>query len=286
MKIVVTGPTGYLARYIILHLESLGHEVITLTFNNLDPDDYELITQDAGIENCDVVINCAAAQVSGSSPNEIKELINANIYWPSVLLHALKEKNIRSSFIHIGSQWQKYDEEINFPFNYYAATKSALEPIMQHFALDGIKIAVVLLSDLVGPADYRNKLHTRVIEAFRNNIPMDTTGGEQFMNLIHVNDACSGITTAMDLTSSSTERVVYNKYNLCTANHITVKELISEIAYRMNKNNLSELIKFGALKYRDREKFDALSSKPNICGWYPQYTTNEIIDELTKTRTG
>ena len=235
MKIVVTGPTGYLARFIILHLKSLGHEVITLTFNNLDPDDYELITQDAGIENCDVVINCAAAQVLGSTPNEIKELINANIYWPSVLLHALKEKNIRSSFIHIGSQWQKYDEEMDFPFNYYAATKSALEPIMQHFALDGIKIAVVLLSDLVGPADYRNKLHTRVIEALRNNIPMDTTGGEQFMNLIHVNDACSGITTAMDLTSSSTERVVYNKYNLFNTCLDTFFENIFKAWFSINR---------------------------------------------------
>ena len=146
MKIVVTGPTGYLARFIILHLKSLGHEVITLTFNNLDPDDYELITQDAGIENCDVVINCAAyTSVDKAEQNtEIAEQVNS--IGVSNLVKALEKVNgklihISTDYVFNGHHFMPYNESDSVsPIGVYGETKREGELAVINSTLDAIVI--------------------------------------------------------------------------------------------------------------------------------------------------
>ena len=250
-KILVTGGSGFLGRFVVRQLEQRGYSRITLPrskeFDLREKENCRRVVKDQ-----DVVIHLAG-RVGGIGLNRDKPgtLFYDNLVMGAQLMEEARKANVEK-FVTIGTVcsypkitpvpfkeenlWDGYPEETNAP---YGIAKKALlvqgQAYRQEFNFNAI---FLILVNLYGPYDNFNPQSSHVIPALIKKIYDAKIGkkdhievwgsGNVTREFIYVEDAAEGIVLA-------TEK--YNKsdpINIGHGSEISIRELVELISALMD----------------------------------------------------
>jgi nucleoside-diphosphate-sugar epimerase len=256
-RVLVTGATGFIGSHFVFSLLKQGYTVGILVrsssnFRKLElQNDITILRSDtyddinSGIKSFmpDVVIH-AAAMVNQQRPEQIADLINANITLGTHVLEAMKENGV-IRFLNIGTRWQHIGNKRYYPANLYAATKEAFKDILIYYEAKGIMHKTVELCDTFGIGDRRKKILDLLITACKEHEPVDLSPGEQILDLSYVDDICQFI-----LTGIQTRKFFDNKTVSLSGTVIKLRDLgkIVETKYKA-----SGFLRWSTKLYREQE---------------------------------
>lgn len=217
----------------------------------------------------DVVLIPGASQATGDDAKSINSLIASNCILPCLVAEQLIKHLPHASLVFFGSSWQFADSEHYRPFNLYAASKQAGRDLLTHYALRGLRILELTIFDTYGDGDTRQKLLNVLLDACMCGEEIGITLGEQEIDLVHIDDICSGVEAALqDLNSWDPANGVL-VLGLGSGRPIRVKDLISTVG-RLTGKELRA--KIGEREYRPREVMRVYRSYRRPTGWTPKRT--------------
>jgi nucleoside-diphosphate-sugar epimerase len=270
MKSYVIGANGFLGSHVATWLGKSGVVQRAPAYDNAAPEKWqEDVLEDMQRFAPDVVLIPGASQAMGDDSDAIRALVASNCVLPCLVAHQLLKHFPQSKLVVFGTSWQFADSESFRPFNLYAASKQAGQDLLAHYALRGLKIVQLIMFDTYGEHDTRRKLLKILQDACARGEDIGTTPGEQEIDLVHIDDVCVGIESAIrELEDWDTSRGVLER-GLGSGRPIRVKELISRVEKLAGKPLHANI---GERTYRPREVMFAYRNYRRPTGWTPERT--------------
>jgi nucleoside-diphosphate-sugar epimerase len=202
--VIVTGATGYLGLALVRRLAAYRRQVhaiirpttsTTRLAEHLAADrlhrtgsDPEAISALVARVRPTAIFHVAAAGGISHSVGEVASLIDANLTLGTAVAEAATATG--TAVVAAGSYWE-YGDGAHGPANsLYAATKRSLDPVLDYYAAArGLRCVKLVLYDVYGPGDWRNRLLSQLVAAARGGSPIDLSEGLQVMEPLHVEDA-------------------------------------------------------------------------------------------------
>jgi CDP-3, 6-dideoxy-D-glycero-L-glycero-4-hexulose-4-reductase len=278
MKTYVIGASGFLGSHLSTWFGKSSVVQNAPSYRDADPGKW----QDDVLEDMrrfapDLVLIPGASQAMGDDAKAIHSLIASNCALPCRVAHHLLEYLPESKLVVFGSSWQFADSESYRPFNLYAASKQAGQDLLTHYALRGLKILQLIMFDTYGEDDTRRKLLKILQDACARDEEIGTTLGEQEIDLVHIDDVCAGIESAIgDLQNWEASQGILVR-GLGSGKPIRVKELISRVGKKAGKEFRA---KIGERPYRPREVMRVYKNYPRPTGWSPKKTEFQDSPDL------
>lgn len=210
-KVLVTGATSFLGVSLIRHLVAGSHTVAALVrpsspVERLAGVGVEVYRAEPGVTALgsilesvgpDCVVHLAGRYVRSHAPTDVGELVDSNVRFGAELLEAMSLAG-RPRIVTTGSFFQHAGGGSYEPVNLYAATKQAFESILSYYAgVDGLQSTTLVLTDVYGPGDWREKLVNVAVRAARTGEPLLLSEPTQVMDLVHIEDAVRGLALAI-----------------------------------------------------------------------------------------
>jgi dihydroflavonol-4-reductase len=240
MKVAVTGASGHIGNCLVRELKNQGIQVKVLVHsfrNDLDEMDVELIQGNlldtdslnklcAGVE----VVFHLAAQIAIDN-RFADQLFETNVTGTKNILQAAQINGVKK-FIHFSSidafQIESSDQFVdeNTPLlgqsdSIYGYTKAESERVVLKAANEGLKVAILSPTAVIGPNDCRGSiLGQALIKIFKNKLPFLVNGG---FNWVDVRDVVYASIQAMN-SDNACEKYILG------GNFCTLKELTSKIS--------------------------------------------------------
>lgn len=197
----------------------------------------------------DVVFHLASLVLANHEPGHVEPLIQSNVLFGTQLLEAMRMEGI-ASIVNTATHVQHYEQQEYNPVNLYAATKQAFESILSYYTETGAVRAITLtLFETYGPGDRRRKIFTELAEAARTGQRLKMTPGEQWLDIVHVDDVIRGYELAAEKLINQ-ESIGSSKYMLSSGRLIQLKQLIR--LYMEITGDFVE-VDWGAQPYRLRQ---------------------------------
>lgn len=276
MKSYVIGASGFLGRHLSAWFARHGSVHHAPPHDTAGPVTWEerVLSE---MRRCEpnVVFLPGASQAMGDDGEAIHSLIKSNCVLPCLVANELLAHLPETRLVTFGSSWQFADSNQYRPFNLYAASKQAGQDMLAHYALRGLKVLSLLLFDTYGEKDSRRKLLNLLQDACAGGKEIGTTVGEQEIDLVHIDDVCSGVELAMrDLDAWDTSQGVLVQ-GLGSGRPIRVKELINRVELLEDKPLKARI---GERSYRSREVMQVFKHYVRPTGWSPLRTEFHAID--------
>ncbi len=278
-KILLTGGSGFIGRYLTAALLKLGCELAWLARKPSENINVQYIDITGAFEEGvlafqpDVTIHLAAV-FDGS---DISNLIECNITLPVRILETLsKLEKKKRCFIYAGSYWQNGDfYNPHIPIDIYSSSKKSINSFVDYYSkYKSIKCIQLILFGTYGEKDNRGKLLDVLIEKARTGGEIKLSAGLQTLNLIHVSDACDAFVTAMDIVLARQE--INKSYSVMSAKNFTIIELV-DLIDEISGGKLNATL--GALPYREIEVFKPVYNEAIIPMWVEKITVVKYIKE-------
>lgn len=264
MRILITGATGFIGRHLYESLKE-KYELFILTRKPSDSTkinakhevvftgNIDFLTNYLKNNAIDGIIHLATKYVSEHKNEDIKDIINSNIYLGTAILDAACQAGVKW-FINTGTIWQNYNvpdySDEYCPVNLYAASKQAFMTIAKYFTeISPIKFTTIKLCDTYGPNDTRRKIMDLFAHIATTGQSLDMSKGEQLIDIVHVNKVVEAFEKLIEILTYS-DSLPLKEYVVSSRCPITLKELAKE--YEV-KNNVKLNINWGARPYRQRE---------------------------------
>ena len=291
MRIVITGGTGFVGRYLTLSLLQEGYEVIIFSRKS----NYDLKVIDCPILSVDYsdplalrnkleninpthIIHLASSRDRGNlystSPIQISNHINSDI---NLIMAAARLRNLKL-FIYFGTAdmytCQK-QEKISIeskvkPKNIYGLKKTIGKNLIENLFLAQNFPSVCLVPSVIyGPGQKTDMFLPALIEALISNKKFKMTEGLQFRDYIFVTDVVDAV---IKLINKNGSNCLGLSLPLGMGSAIKIKDLALTVASYFSKHHRS-LLQFGGLPYAEKEdngyKFDIFKSR-TILNWDPK----------------
>jgi nucleoside-diphosphate-sugar epimerase len=162
----------------------------------------------------------------------------------------------------------------------YAATKKAFEDIIQLYVeMAGLKVITLKLFDTYGPNDPRGKLFSLLEQAWHTQNPLSTSEGEQFLDLVYIDDVVEAYIIAAD-------RLIrglacgHEIYAVSSKNPTKLRDVVA-----LFEKEIQEKIPilWGERPYHKRQVMHACNLIQNLPGWQAKI---DLIHGIERTVRG
>jgi UDP-glucose 4-epimerase len=231
-KILIFGGTGFLGQHLIKKIQR-NYDFSYLTRNSKDfsnnsikgdilqPDSYDYV-----LENTDIIINLVGQMVP-----DLEKFVETNIVGSLNLLNSAIKNNVKKiilvSTINVygeNKQFPSKETDSLFPLSNYGMIKMLNEKLYENFSnLYDLDITILRLSGVYGPGKIKGFFPQLISSVCNKDIILKPyNDGNQFRDLIYVDDAINGIIQSINYNSSGIEI-----FNISTGIRHSIKEMIS-----------------------------------------------------------
>ncbi len=287
MSVVITGGTGYLGTHLAMRLLNAHEDVHIVRRRGSSITQFPGLNihfhEDDGSANAlidilerskpTVVYHLAAHYIPAHEASDIPALVDGNILFGTRLFHAMAHTGCKTLVV-VGTTWQHISNENPAPATLYAATKAGQELIASYF-IDafGLSAAFVRISDTYGPRDQRKKLFWFLRNAALTGQPLAMSPGEQYLDMIYVEDAIEALCQA----GAATQATKPGKANIWIAKAARRYRLRDIVQIWQNVTQYRLSVEWGARAYRPREVMQPWDAAPGVPGWEPRVTLESGI---------
>lgn len=288
---LITGATGFVGSHLTKQLVSQGWQVYILTrkesrlprmlegiqlVNLVHDGSTQSIIDCVSRAKPSVVFHLASLFISEHAAEDIASLIQSNILFSTQLLEAMRASGVQK-IINTGTSWQHFNNEEYNPVCLYAATKEAFDAILEFYIQAyTIKVVTLKLFDTYGPEDQRQKLFSLLNKAAKNSETLDMSGGEQLIDLVHVDDVVAAYIAAAEYLTVG-KIIRYEKYAVSSGCALSLKELV-ELYIQVTGKRIS--VNWGARLYRSREVMRPWTNGFSLPGWRPSIELSEGLKKV------
>ncbi|QWG68060.1 SDR family oxidoreductase [Bacillus mycoides] len=288
-KILVTGGSGWIGKYVVHSLIQKGYEVHA-TYNKNKPSH----------------LSCHWHKVNLLRDEEVKKLIYEikptylfhlaweavppkcyvsinNYYWLqssiSLIQHFTTCGGKRVVVAGTGAEYEWFngvlfeDSPLLSYKTPYSLCKNALHSWLQsHAKQTGLSMCWGRIFHMYGPYEHGNRLVSNIITSLLKNEEALCTHGNQSRDFLHVSDVADALVTLLQCNVTGT-------INIASGHSVQIKELASIIAKKIGKENL---IKLGAIPFpKDEPLFVGVNVErlKTEVKWLPTYDLNTGIEE-------
>jgi nucleoside-diphosphate-sugar epimerase len=299
MRILITGGTGYVSRNLVKKIRAY-HELAILSRDSSlsiinDNDFYagvkvysyemeslgEDVIETISLYDPDIVIHSAGYFSSSETIDDIKQLIEANIYFGSVILEVLSKRKSKR-FINLSSSAQHFElEENKTAYSIYAVTKDSFEQILQYYQdRDNMHVINLTLQHVYG-GDENKRIVFKIIHSIHKGKELHLTDGQQVFDFVHIDDVVTAIEFAIvELSNILQNKGFFLSYGVGTKVSTSLRSLVDVI--RKYKEIPENILKWNKVEYRKFEFFKLWSNYTYISGWYPKINLEEGIRKTIK----
>lgn len=254
MKILVTGATGFVGQHLVPQLEEFDFKIVVRSLTTKYSNDKQIIYDINSLKdfkknieayNPDIVIHLASYLTSADDTNSIKNIIDSNILFTSILLEALTKSDLKL-FINTGTFAEYYfNDGIENPAYFYSASKTAIKPIIKYFKnIKAFKHINIVPYTIYGGKSKSKKVIDFILDSTKSKKSIDMTSGEQILDFIHIDDVVDFYVHCI----KNIELLKDNEdYHLGTGKGTSIKELSNIIEDLTNKK---ANINWGSKEYR------------------------------------
>ena len=281
-RALLTGSTGFIGQHLARHLHASGWEVHALvrrpeesvspaiTRTYLCPGSTDAVMEAVMTCRPDTVFHLASLFLASHTPEQVAPLIEANVLFGTQVLEGMRSAGVRN-LVNTGTSWQYFQSDTYNPVNLYAATKQAFEDLIAYYVdAHGMRAVTLNLFDSYGPGDTRRKLLGLLLNALRSGETLEMSGGEQMLDLVHVDDLCVAFSRAANLVAAGDVGPL-SRYALSGGHCQPLREVVATLE-RVAGTPLP--VKWGARPYREREVMQ-LWSGPPLPGWQPRISLEQ-----------
>jgi len=296
MKVFLTGATGFVGSHFVAYCLERSYEVGILCRENSKTDVFgnglsflkryvydnstKSIISALSQMRPDVVIHLATYYKPKHQTEDVENLISSNILYGTQLVEAMTQTG-NSLLINFGTILQNFKNEEYFPTNLYSATKEAFHDILRYYVLNQqLRVITLKLSDTYGVNDKRDKILNLLISSALNRTRIDLTLGEQYVDLVYIDDVVRAIDCAIVrlLKNVATGQECFS---VQSNNPIKVKDLVP-IVSEICQTNLE--VNWGTVPYRSYEIFEPITVIERLPGWQPRIDLRTGIKLIVDSR--
>ena len=280
MRILLTGATGFVGKHLYARMAG-EHELHLLVrpstdYSALSPchvccfqGDVERLADYLRSHQVEGIIHLASLYLASHRPDQVADLVNANILLGTSLLEAAKLAGVRW-FLNTGTIWQNYQSpecsDEYHPVNLYAATKQAFITMARYYQeTSPIRFSTLKLCDTYGPGDTRRKILALFREIAQSGETLAMSPGEQRMDLLHINDVVAGFQVLANRLADPSAPLL-PEYVLSSGHPRSLRELASMFE---QVNGVRLPIEWGGRPYREREVMEPYRGNV-LPGWSPK----------------
>lgn len=293
MKLLISGATGFIGNHLVKRLLKEKHKVSVIqrpsTKTDALPKKVSVYTFDGDIskltvymeqEKFDGVIHLASLFLAQHKSEDIKNLIESNLFFGTALLEA-SSKSKTSWFINTGTFWQHYKNKKYSPVNLYAASKQAFETLADYYIeTTPLNFVTIQLSDTFGPGDTRPKIFNLLSKTSITKEILDMSPGKQLLDINYIENIIDGYIKMISLLAKKDGVKLRGKvFALQAPKRVTLQELVS-IFEKITKTKLA--INWGGRVYRDREVMVPWKKGLPIPRFKPKYSLEDGIRKTLK----
>lgn len=214
----------------------------------------------------DVTFHLASLFVAEHTVEQVAPLVEANVLFGAQVAEALSRNGL-ARLVNAGTSWQHFGDADYDPVCLYAATKQAFEDLLAfHVSASGLRAVTLKLFDTYGPGDPRPKLFKLLRDAARGGAPLAMSGGEQRVDLVHVDDAAEAFRLAAERLLAG-QVAGHERYAVSSGSPVRLRDLV-ELYAKVAGTPL--VVDWGKRPYRAREVMSPWSRGPALPGWAPR----------------
>lgn len=288
-KVLICGGSGFIGSHLISYLQKKCCHVVLLSHRQHNLNGLKEYVVDTNsqqeIENAisliapDVVIFLSACY----DHDDVKKVIDVNLSFPVMLMQALCRLPVmKRNMIFAGSYWSLGDDGNHFSaLDNYAAAKKAVRTFAETYSFySGIYFSNLVIYGSYGRHDHRGKLLDSIINAVKKNQTLALSPGEQYLDLVHIDDICHGFYQLVSRCLSRQEVGLVEDFSLATRQPVRVTDIITYIAKQYDV----AMIHLGKRPYRAREIFSPQYLFPVVPEWTPRQNIYDYIDNEMNAR--
>ncbi|HSN13942.1 MAG TPA: NAD(P)-dependent oxidoreductase [Anaeromyxobacteraceae bacterium] len=225
----------------------------------------------------DVTFHLASLFVAEHTVDQVAPLVEGNVLFGAQVAEAMSRSGL-DRLVNAGTSWQHFGDSDYDPVCLYAATKQAFEDLLEYYVrARALRVVTLKLFDTYGPGDPRPKLFRLLREAAASRAPLLMSGGEQRIDLVHVDDAVAAFRLAAARLLHGDAKG-HERYAVSSGNPIRLRDLV-ELYARVAGTPLA--IDWGKRPYRAREVMTPWTRGVPLPGWAPEIALEDGLRLLT-----
>ena len=287
MKILVTGATGFVGKHLIQKLRDFDVRFVVRNINTEYSKDRQIVYNDEKLDvfqkdvksyNPKIVIHLASYLTSSDDISSIKNIVDSNILFTSILLESLKSTDLEL-FINTGTSAEYYynDGKEN-PAYFYSASKIAIKPIIKYFKnIQGFKTINIIPYTIYGGKSKSKKVIDYILDSLDSKLYLEMTNGEQILDFIHIDDVTDFYVHCVNNINLLKDE---ENYHLGTGKGTSIKELSNIIEDLTNKK---ANINWGSKEYRTLDIMRAIAPIYKLekeLNWKPKVSIKDGIKKI------
>ena len=291
-KILLTGATGYIGNYLLSYFNKskncqlavitrktsnknlifkINKNIPTFPYNG----EYSSALDAISSFKPDSIIHLASMQAYDYNSKDIDLYLESNLIFGIHLAEAAKKVGVKK-FINTGTYWQHYNNKKYYPVSIYAAMKQAFQNILKFYNVKNyLKSITLILFDVYGPKDKRNKIFTILNNATNKKSSLKLTPGKQQINMVHIEDVVSAYFSCL----KNFELLDHDTYYVRTDNVYKLTEIVEKY---IDLSGKKIKVEWGSKKYKEMEIMEPPTIGKNLPYWYPTYDLEEGIKSVLK----